>query len=73
MLTGPRLQAALIQILVAGFSSIPRMTLALVWPDAFAMFALWLTYRLTVSPGLASPAPAAVNPAAIAAQADGGH
>lgn len=53
-------------ILVAGFPSKSRVTSALVWPDALSVFALWLAHRLTLSPGLASPAPAAVNPATIA-------
>lgn len=53
-------------ILVAGFPSKSRVTFALVWPDALSVFALWLTHRLALSPGLAGPAPAAVNPASIA-------
>lgn len=30
--------------LIAGLPGISRMTLALVWPDTFTMFALWLAH-----------------------------
>lgn len=57
-------------VLIAGFSGISRMTLALVWSDTFTMFALWLAHRLTLSPGPTSPAPAAVNPPTITTEAN---
>lgn len=70
VLAGPWLQATLVQVLIAGFPSISRMTLALVRSHTFTMFALWLAYRLTLSPGPAGPAPAAVNPPTITTQAN---
>lgn len=58
-------------VLIAGLPGKSRVTLALVWPDTFTMFALWLAHRLTLSPGPAGPAPAAVNPPTVTTQANG--
>lgn len=64
----PGLQSTLVQILVARFSSISWVALALVWPNAFTVFASWLAYRLALSPGHTGPSPAAVNSTSKPAQ-----
>lgn len=73
VLAGPWLQATLVQVLIAGLAGISRVTLALVRPDTFSVLALRVAHGLTLSPGAASPAPAAVNPPTIATEADRGH
>lgn len=37
-------------VLIAGLPGKSRVTLALVWPDTFTMFALWLAHSFELAP-----------------------